>query len=77
MNLGKKSLMALAAFTMAGAPISAQAASSLSVSSIRAGAETEDANQLGGGHLIPILAVIAVVVGIILITDGDDSPTSP
>lgn len=44
----------------------------------RAGAEVEDASELRGGFIIPALAIIAIILGIIAAVGGDDDgPTSP
>jgi len=77
MRFGKKTLIALAAVSMAGAAVSAQAASSLSISSARAGATIDDASDIRGGFILPTLAIIALIVAVVLITGGDDSPASP
>jgi len=55
------------------------AASSLSVASAqaRAGASVEEGSELGGGFIIPLLALAAIVAGILVVIDNDDSPESP
>jgi hypothetical protein len=83
MRLGK--LLALAsAATLMCAPIAAQAATaskSVAASKVqRAGIAKKSVSKLGGeggsSTLIAIGAAIAVIVGIVLLTD-DDSPSSP
>ena len=55
-------------------PVMAQTATSVA----RAGAEVEDASELRGGFLIPAIAVIAIILGILAAVGGDDDgPTSP
>ena len=83
MSLMKASLAAMLAVSMASTPVLAQtapSAASLSVAS-RSGAETSDANELRGGFLIPLVALIAVILGLCVATNicgGDDEdPTSP
>lgn len=72
MSFKKASLVAMLAVSMASAPALAQSAPA------RAGAEIDAANSINGGWFIPLLAVLAVVGGIIAITSGGgDEPTSP
>ena len=63
--------------TMTSAPVLAQAAESAPVS--RSGAEMTDASELQGGWVIPLLALLAVIAGILAATSSgdDDAPTSP
>jgi len=84
MSFKKASLAAMLAVSMAGTPALAQTAapaSKLSVAtahSARAGANATDANELAGGWVIPLLAVLAAIAGIIaLASDGGDRPSSP
>jgi len=75
MRLFKGSLAAIAAVSMATSPVLAQSASALSV---RSSAQVEDANELQGGFIIPLVAVVAVILGILVIVDdGDGPPRSP
>lgn len=81
MSFRKASMAALVALSMTSAPALAQA-SKLSVASTqtsaRAGAVMESENELGGGFLIPLLALGAVILGIVVaLDDGEDAPTSP
>ncbi len=81
MSFKKASLVAMLAVSMVSTPVLAQSASSLSVVAAqpaRAGADMDSANAVNGGWFIPLLAVLAVIGGIIAITSGgDDAPTSP
>ena len=71
----KQALAALVATSLVGAPIAAQAAAA---EAARIGSPVEDAENMRGGWLIPALAIIAVILGIIvLIDDGNDLPSSP
>lgn len=54
------------------APIAAQAAPA----ELRTGTEVEGEN-LRGGFIIPLIAIIAIVLGILAATGGDDDPVSP
>ena len=71
----KKTFAAIVAASLAGTPIIAQAAA---VEAARTGSPVEDSENIQGGWFIPLLAVIAVIAGIVfLVDDGDDLPTSP
>lgn len=80
MSFKKASFVAVLAASLASTPVLAQtSASSLSVAAeSRAGADMDSANAVNGGWFIPLLAILAVIGGIIAITSGgDDAPTSP
>lgn len=80
MSFRKASMAAAAALSMVSAPVLAQAATSASSLSVaRAGATMEGENELGGGgFLIPVLALAAVLLGIwVVVDDGGDEPASP
>jgi hypothetical protein len=80
MSFKKASVAALIAASMTSAPVLAQpaSASSLSVASARAGESTESASELRGGFIIPLIAVIAIILGILAATGGgNDAPRSP
>jgi hypothetical protein len=82
MSFKKASLAALLAASMVSTPVLAQtSASSLSVAAAqpaRAGAEMDSASEMNGGWFIPLLAILAVIGGVLAITSGgDDGPTSP
>lgn len=72
MNLFKKAAVSLAATSLVMAPVAASAAQS-----VRAASVVEGESELEGSNwLLIALAIAAVVVGIVLLTD-DDNPTSP
>ena len=72
MNLFKKAAVSLAATSLVMAPVAASAAQS-----VRAASVVEGQSELEGSiWLLIALAIAAVVVGIVLLTD-DDKPTSP
>ncbi|HUQ95535.1 MAG TPA: hypothetical protein VM120_27910 [Bryobacteraceae bacterium] len=82
MSFGKVSMAAIVALSMTSAPALAQTAtpaSKLSVASsqARVGAAVEDESQLGGGFIIPLLALAAIIAGILVVLDDNDEPTSP
>jgi hypothetical protein len=68
----RKLPIALAAATMAVAPLAAQAAPVE-----RAAAPTSQKSELRGGSLLWIAAIIAVVIGGILLLDDGNDPVSP
>lgn len=73
-----KFLTAVAAVSMASSAIAAPAAR-LSVSQARVATLTSESNEAEGstGIIIGVLAAAAVIGGIIIIADSDDSPSSP
>ncbi len=77
----KKAILtaASAALLMAGTAAQANSAKSLSLSNSPARAATAagDSNEAAGGFIVPLLAVVAVILGIVVAVDGDDSPDSP
>ena len=84
--LGKKRLLALAAFSLAASSMaaSAQSAASLSVAQSpvvqRAGAGMDEAADLRGGHAIWIVGAITLGILIFVITglsDDNELPGSP
>lgn len=81
MRFKKASMVAVLAASMASTPVLAQSASSLSVAAAqpaRASADVTSASDVNGGWFIPLLAILAVVGGILALTSGgDDGPTSP
>ena len=69
-------LAAGAALSLASAPVVAQAATAPAPS--RDGAEMSNAENLRGGFIIPLIAVVAILLGILAATGGDDDlPHSP
>ena len=78
MSFKKASVAAMLAVSMASTPVLAQAsAAPLSVAA-RSGAQTENANQMRGGFIIPLVAIVAIILGILAATKGHgDRPHSP
>ena len=72
-----KALAGAVAMSMISAPVVAQAATA-DVAQARVGSEVEG-EQLAGGFLIPLIAIVAIILGILAATggDGDDIPTTP
>lgn len=78
MSFKKASVAALLAVSMASTPVLAQSAASLSVASQSGAAASSDANELRGGFLIPAVAIVAIILGILALSGGgDDRPHSP
>ena len=79
MSFKKASLAAMLAVSMAGTPVLAQTSSAAPLSvAARGGATTGNANELRGGFIIPLIAVVAIILGILAATNGHgDRPHSP
>ena len=74
MNLLKKAAVSLAAISMVAAPVAASAAQN-----VRAASTVEGQSELEGENswILIALAAVGIIVGIVLLTNGDDEPTSP
>lgn len=67
-------LSAVAALSLAAAPVAAEAAAA---PASRGGSPVEG-EEIGGGFIIPLIGVLAVIVAVVLIADdSNDSPASP
>jgi len=76
MSFKKATVAAILAVSMASTPVLAQSAASLSVAS-RAGASTTDENELRGGFILPAIAIVAIILGVLALTGDNEGPTSP
>lgn len=76
MKLWKTASIAFATVSLASAPVIAQTAAA-PVSQVRASAELQDENRLGGSLIVGVLAAAAIIAGIVIAVDGDDDPQSP
>ena len=77
MSFKKASVAAALAVSMASTPVLAQSAAPLSVAA-RSGATTQNTNELRGGFIIPLVALVAIILGILAATQGHgDRPHSP
>ncbi|MBL9066624.1 MAG: hypothetical protein JNN10_10075 [Sphingopyxis sp.] len=74
MNLFKKAAVSLAATSMIAAPVAASAAQG-----VRAASAVEGQSELEGetSWIVIALAAVGIIAAIVLLTDGDDEPTSP
>ena len=71
-----KVLAAVVATSLVSAPVVAQAATA-EVEQARAGTQVEGEN-LRGGFIIPLIAIVAIILGILAATGGDgERPHSP
>ena len=73
----KMTLAAVVAASLVGTPVVAQAAVA---QADRTGSPVAEGENIQGGWFIPALAIIAVILGILVIVDSgsdDDLPTSP
>jgi hypothetical protein len=79
MSLKKASIAAILAVSMIGSPVLAQQSSAAALSvAARSGASAEQTNELRGGFIIPLVALVAVVLGILALSSGNnDHPSSP
>jgi hypothetical protein len=74
--MGAAAAAALDASPVMAAP--ANPAASLSVSkSVRAGSTKGKDELAGGGVFVAVIAAVAVIIGIIIVAQEDDSPDSP
>lgn len=82
MNFVKKAAAVVATAMLVASPVAAQSSLSISKASAskakRVGTVAKEEDKFGGsnGMIVGILAAIALIVGIIVIS-GDDSPSSP
>ena len=73
MKMGKMLASVAMATSLVAAPVAAQAAAAA-----RAGTPVADAENMRGGFLIPAIAIVAILLGILAATSGgDDAPHSP
>ena len=79
MSLKKASVAAALAVSMASTPVLAQtSAAPLSVAAQSGTSVSGQASDLRGGFIIPLVAIIAVILGILAATGGgNDRPHSP
>ena len=75
MSLRKASLAAALAVSMVSAPVLAQ---TQPAPVQRSGADMQDANELRGGFIIPLIAIVAIILGILAaMHEEEDPPHSP
>jgi heme/copper-type cytochrome/quinol oxidase subunit 2 len=67
-------LAAMAAVSMAAAPVVAQPKPAAEVAPQT---ETVEGEQIRRGFLLPLVIIIAIIIGVIFLTKGDEDPISP
>lgn len=83
MVLLKSAVVAMASVALIAAPVAASAAPAkgtvmAKVSDVRAGADAKKSNGIkGGGAVVAIVAVLAIIGGVIAATQGSSKPKSP
>ena len=82
MSLKKASVAAALAVSMASTPVLAQSAQAsaapLSVAAFSGETSSSQSSDLRGGFIIPLVAIIAVILGVLAATGGgNDRPSSP
>jgi type IV secretory pathway VirB2 component (pilin) len=72
-------LAAIAAASMAAAPVVAAPKPAAAVAAeVAPAAETVDGEQIRGGFLLPLAIIIAIIIGVLLLTKDDgEEPASP
>ena len=70
----KNILAAVAAASMAAAPVVAQPRPAAEVAPQ---SETVEGEQVRGGFLLPLAIIIAIIIGVILLTKDEEDPVSP
>ncbi|HEX8481587.1 MAG TPA: hypothetical protein VF650_06785 [Allosphingosinicella sp.] len=69
-------LAAIAAASMAASPVAA-APKPAPVAEVAPAAETVEGEQIRGGFLLPLAIIIAIIIGVLLLTKDDEDPVSP
>jgi hypothetical protein len=81
MSFKKASVAAALAVSMASTPVLAQTAQAsaapLSVAARSGAIVSDDASDLRGGFIIPLVAIVAIILGVLAATNGSDRPSSP
>ena len=71
-------LAAIAAASMAAAPVvAAPKPAAAPATEVAPASETVDGEQIRGGFLLPLAIIIAIILGVLLLTKDDEEPASP
>lgn len=71
-------LAAMAAASLAAAPVVAQPKpAAASATEVAPQSETVEGEKIRGGFLLPLAIIIAIIIGVILLTRDDEDPISP
>jgi len=68
-------LAAIAAASMAAAPVAA-APTPAATTEVTPQSESVDGEQIRGGFLLPLAIIIAIIIGVLLLTNDDEDPIS-
>jgi hypothetical protein len=69
-------LAAIAAASMAAAPVVA-APKPAATTEVAPQSESVEGEQIRGGFLLPLAIIIAIIIGVLLLTNDDEDPVSP
>ena len=69
-------LAAVAAVSMAAAPAVAAPKAAASTTEVAPASETVEGDQIKGGYLLPLAIIIAIIIGVLLLTNDDEGPIS-
>ena len=69
-------LAALAAASMAAAPAVAAPKPAATSAEVAPASETVQGDQIRGGFLLPLAIIIAIILGVLLLTNDDEDPIS-
>lgn len=71
-------LAAVAAVSLVAAPAIAapKAVGAPATSEIAPAGETVEGEQIRGGFLLPLAIIVAIILGVLLLTDNDEDPIS-
>lgn len=70
-------LAAVAAASMAAAPVVAAKPAAAPATEVAPASETVEGEQIRGGFLLPLAIIIAIILGVVLLTKTDEDPVSP
>jgi hypothetical protein len=69
-------LAAVAASSLVAAPVIAAPKPAAATAEVAPEAESVDGNQIRGGYLLPLAIIIAIIIGVLLLTNDDEDPIS-
>ena len=69
-------LAAVAASSLVAAPVVAAPKVPAATAEVAPEAESVDGNQIRGGYLLPLAIIIAIILGVLLLTKDDEDPIS-
>jgi hypothetical protein len=67
-------LAAMASASLAAAPV---VAAPKPAAEVAPASETVEGEQIRGGFLLPLAIIIAIIIGVLLLTKDDEGPVSP